>query len=107
MQDSGFALDIVDNGKQAVQKLAAHDYDIILMDVNMPEMDGYAATAHIRANLGAKSNIPIIIITCLCSTREKAKSMLLGANTFVSKPINARELLDEITTLVVNKPLYL
>jgi DNA-binding response OmpR family regulator len=73
----------------------------------MPEMDGYTATAHIREHLGEKSNIPIIIITCRGGLNEKAKSMLIGANTYVPKPINARELLDEITTLVVNKPLYL
>ncbi len=107
VQESGFAVDIVNNGKQAVQQLAAQDYDIILMDVNMPEMDGYTATAHIREHLGPKRNIPIIIITCRGDMQEKARSLLIGANTFVPKPINARELLDEITTLVVNKPLYL
>ena len=106
VQESGFTLDIVNNGKQAVQQLIEQDYDLILMDVNMPEMDGYTATAHIRENLGPKSNIPIIIITCRGGLHEKAKSLLIGANTYVPKPINARLLLDEITTLVVNKPLY-
>lgn len=106
IEDFGFILDIVETGKEVIQKLTDHHYDLILMDVNMPEMDGYTATKYIREQMGAKSNIPIIVITSPSDQQEYTKSLLLGANTFISKPINPEELLTEITTLVINNPVY-
>ena len=100
VHDSGFALDIVGTGKQVIEQLIAHDYDLVLMDVNMPEMDGYAAITHIRQHLDGKSNIPIIVITSRNDVQEAAKSLLLGANSFLPKPFE-HELLAEISTLVV------
>ncbi len=106
IKDFGFALDVVETGKEAIETLAKNHYDLILMDVNMPEMDGYAATKYIRENMGAKSNIPIIVITSPSDQQEYTKSLLLGANTFISKPINPEELLTEITTLVINNSIW-
>lgn len=105
VEDFGFALDIVETGKQAVDKLATQHYDLILMDVNMPEMDGYAATKHIREKMGTKSNIPIIVVTSPSDRQEHVKSLLLGANTFISKPIDPEELFTEIMTLVIKNPI--
>ena len=105
IEEFGFVLDIVETGKEVIQKLAQNHYDLILMDVNMPEMDGYTATKHIREQMGSKSNIPIIVITSPSDRQEYTKSLLLGANTFISKPINPEELLTEITTLVINNPI--
>ncbi|QMU30654.1 response regulator [Adhaeribacter radiodurans] len=105
IEDFGFALDIVETGKEAVEKLAEQHYDLILMDVNMPEMDGYTATRHIREKMGHKSNIPIIVVTSPSDHQEHIKSLLLGANTFISKPIDADILLTEIMTLVITKPI--
>ncbi|WP_026462126.1 response regulator [Adhaeribacter aquaticus] len=101
VESVGFDLDIAENGKVAVEKLQENDYDLVLMDIEMPEMNGYEATSYIRNELGAKSNIPIIVITSLTGTSEAAKCMLLGANTFLSKPLNAEDLIAEINTLVI------
>ncbi|MDQ3292731.1 MAG: response regulator [Bacteroidota bacterium] len=106
VEDFGFALDIVETGKEAVERLEKQHYDLILMDVNMPVMDGYTATKHIRENMGEKSNIPIIVVTSPSDRHEHIKSLLLGANTFISKPIDADVLLSEIMTLVITKPIF-
>ncbi len=106
VEDFGFALDIVGTGKEAVDKLAKQHYDLILMDVHMPDMDGYTATKYIRENMGVKSNIPIIVVTSPSDQQEHIQSLLLGANTFVSKPINPEELFTEITTLVIKNPVW-
>lgn len=103
VEDAGFSLDIVKTGKQAIEQLSLNHYDLILMDVNMPEMDGYTATSYIRQHMGPKRDIPIIVVTSENGTHEQSKSLLIGANTFLSKPLIPRELIAEITTLVVKQ----
>jgi PAS domain S-box-containing protein len=96
--------DIADNGKIAVDKLLQTDYDIILMDMQMPEMDGYDATKYIRNNLPSpKSTIPIIAITAHAMVGEKEKCLALGMNDYISKPFNQRVLYEKIKELTVKK----
>lgn len=99
--DFGFALDIAENGQTAIDKLSENDYDLVLMDIEMPIMDGYETTAYIRTNMGSKSNIPIIVVSCRSSMSEAAKCLLLGANSYLPKPFNSTEFLFEINTLFV------
>jgi len=99
--DAGFKLDVVENGQIAIDKLQEQDYDLILMDVEMPVMNGYEATSYIREHLGLKSNIPIIMVTNVNGSYEAAKCMLLGANTYLAKPFKSEQLLEEIATLVI------
>ncbi len=90
----GFDTDIAANGKIALEKLQAKKYDLVLMDIQMPEMDGYEATRHIRNTL--KSNIPIIAITAHAMSGEKEKCLSIGMNDFISKPFNPKELNEKI-----------
>ncbi len=99
--DAGFSLDIANNGQIAIDKLGQNDYDLILMDIEMPVMDGYETTTYIRNNMGVKSNIPIIVVTNVNSVREAAKCLLIGANSYLAKPFKADELISEINTLVI------
>jgi len=101
VKDAGFMLDVVENGQIAINKLQEQDYDLVLMDVEMPVMNGYEATSYIREHLGPKSNIPIIMVTSFVGLQEAAKCLLLGANTYLAKPFRSEELLEEIATLVV------
>ncbi|MBI1836808.1 MAG: response regulator [Flavobacteriia bacterium] len=90
-------LDIADNGKIAIEKLINNEYDIVLMDMQMPVMDGYDATVFIRNNLAVpKSNIPIIALTAHALEGEKNKCLSLGMNDFVTKPFNQKDLYDKI-----------
>jgi PAS domain S-box-containing protein len=102
--DWGFELDIAANGRIAVDMLKEKDYDVVLMDMQMPEMDGYEATVYIRNELGPKSNIPIIAFTAHATKTEIGRCMLAGANAYVSKPLKPNELLSEIYDLVVDEP---
>lgn len=76
---------MVNNGKEVIDELKNNSYSIILMDIQMPEMDGYTATSIIRNEL--KSDIPIIAMTAHAMVGEKEKCLQLGMNDYVSKPI--------------------
>ena len=84
----GFAFDIAENGELAIKKLEKNTYDIILMDIQMPEMDGIQATAHIRDVM--KSDIPIIALTADVTTMDLSRCRKLGMTDYISKPIDEK-----------------
>ncbi len=101
LHDFGFEADTAENGKIAIQLLQENDYDIILMDLMMPEMDGFEATKFIRNNMQPpKSNTPIIALTADVTKADVDRCKEVGMNEYVSKPINETDLLNKITKLV-------
>jgi len=76
---------IVNTGQEAVTELKKHSYSIVLMDIQMPDMDGYTATSIIRNEL--RLDVPIIAMTAHAMVGEKEKCLQLGMNDYVSKPI--------------------
>jgi signal transduction histidine kinase/DNA-binding LytR/AlgR family response regulator len=82
--------DLVSNGAEAIEKLKVKAYDIILMDIQMPVIDGYTATSLIRNQL--QLTIPIIGMTAYAMEREKAKCLSMGMNDYLSKPIKIEAL---------------
>ena len=99
MKNWNFNFDLVFNGAQAIEALKKQTYDLVLMDIQMPEMDGYTATGHIRSEL--RSRIPIIAMTAHAMTGEKDKCIKAGMNDYVSKPINEEMLFDMIQKYLV------
>lgn len=93
----GITIQVAVNGLEAVEKIITDDYDVVLMDMEMPLMNGYEATATIRNQL--KNNIPIIALTANAMPGEKKKCLQLGMNGYVSKPINTSDLFDSIYKL--------
>jgi signal transduction histidine kinase/CheY-like chemotaxis protein len=85
---------LVNSGQEAVNELKKREYSIVLMDIQMPEMDGYIATHVIRNEL--KSSIPIIAMTAHAMAGEKEKCLQLGMNDYVSKPIKETVLYNMI-----------
>ncbi len=104
LDDFGFESDITANGKLALEKLATKTYDIILMDLQMPEMNGFEATEYIRNTL--KSNIPIVALTADVTTVDVAKCKAVGMNDYIAKPVDERLLYSKIVSLV-KKPVVL
>ncbi len=93
---------IVNNGKEAVEILKQSGFSIVLMDIQMPEMDGYTATSIIRNEL--KMDVPIIAMTAHAMVGEKEKCLQLGMNDYVSKPIKETVLYNIIARNAQNIP---
>jgi PAS domain S-box-containing protein len=102
LDDFGFERDIAANGKIAIEKMLDKSYDIILMDLQMPEMNGFEATEYIRNKLNSK--IPIIALTADVTTVDLAKCKAVGMNDYIAKPIDERLLYSKIVGLV-KKPI--
>lgn len=94
LEDFGFQMDIANNGKIAIEKLSTRSYDIILMDLQMPEMNGFEATEYIRNTLN--SQIPIIALTADVTTVDVEKCKAVGMNDYISKPIDDKLLYSKI-----------
>jgi PAS domain S-box-containing protein len=83
----GLQCTTVANGEQAITEVLSNDYDLVLMDVNMPVMDGITATERIRDLSSHKNHIPIIALTANAMLEDKERCLAAGMNGFISKPI--------------------
>ncbi|MES2731583.1 MAG: PAS domain S-box protein [Bacteroidota bacterium] len=95
-------VDVAGNGKEVLEMVKLNDYDLILMDCQMPEMDGYTATRIIRRDMdGDKQRIPIIAITASALKHDEEKVFESGMDDFIPKPFDPKQLFDKITKAVV------
>ena len=94
MDDFGFTCDIAANGKIAIETLKTKAYHLILMDLQMPEMNGFEATAYIRNTM--HSQIPIIALTADVTTVDVEKCKAVGMDDYISKPIDEKLLYSKI-----------
>lgn len=93
---AGHEVDIVCNGQEAVDAMQNSSYDIVLMDVHMPVMNGLEATREIRRIQGKASQIPILAVTAAVLEKDRKKCFMAGMNDFVTKPIDKRDLFQKI-----------
>jgi len=104
LDDFGFECEIAANGKIAIEKLKEKSFDIILMDLQMPEMNGFEATEYIRNKM--KLTIPIIALTADVTTVDVAKCREVGMNDYISKPVDERLLYSKLIS-VIKKPVLI
>lgn len=91
------SVEVARHGREAIDFLKNKHYDIILMDIQMPEMDGYEATKIIREQMGsAIGSIPIIAMTASALIADREKCLIAGMNDFIAKPFQAKELYEKI-----------
>lgn len=95
------SFDTAANGREAIEKLLQNNYHLILMDVQMPEMDGYTASRYIRDKL--KFSIPIIAMTAHAFAGEREKCLLNGMDEYISKPVKEIELKKMISRFLATK----
>ncbi len=101
LEEFGFEIEMAENGRIALEKLQKDKYDLILMDLQMPEMDGFEATGHIRNNLNPE--IPIIALTADVTAEDIEKCRRVGMNDYVSKPIDEKLLYKIIVKNIKKK----
>jgi PAS domain S-box-containing protein len=109
LEEFGHSITIVNNGKEALEILAKHDYDLILMDIQMPVMDGLATTSIIRQNECVKGKrTPIIALTAYAVKGDKEKFLSHDMDDYVSKPVTMVDLFNTIERLnkkiTINRP---
>ena len=92
----GCSIDIADNGAEAIILLDKNEYDVVLMDLQMPEMDGFEATIAIRNSNKTYKNIPIIAVTAHALKHETDKCLECGMNDYITKPIDPEILKEKI-----------
>ena len=101
LEKRGHAVTVTNNGKQALAALDKDCFDLLLMDVQMPEMDGFEATAAIRRREQATGNhLPIVAMTAHAMKGDREKCLAMGMDGYVSKPLQAKELFEVVEGIV-------
>ena len=104
LEKAGYPVNVATNGQEALKLLREQEFDVILMDIQMPVMDGVEATKHIRTSGTSNANIPIIAMTAYTMTGDKEKFLAAEMNDYISKPVDMKEL-EEVIERVMARPL--
>ncbi|MCW3475410.1 ATP-binding protein [Limobrevibacterium gyesilva] len=100
----GHRVEAVTNGREAVDAVASRDYDLVLMDVMMPEMDGLAATRAIRAMPGERGRLAIVGLTASAMPTDEAACLAAGMDEYATKPITGDRLAEAIAAATARRP---
>ena len=100
----GFVVTTAASGPEALDRIAAERPDLVLLDVMMPEMSGYEVCTRLRAN-PETARLPVVMVTSLDAVHERVKGIEVGADDFLSKPVNQPELLARVRSLLRIKEL--
>ena len=88
LEDAGYYVDCVDNGLEAIEKVKSANYNLVLMDIELKDLNGLETTKKIRSLSEPVSKIPIVAVTAHSSMKDREKCLLAGMNDYISKPIN-------------------
>jgi CheY-like chemotaxis protein len=98
LEKAGHRVAVAGNGLEALKALDGQSFDLVLMDVQMPYMDGFEAAAAVREKeKGGSTHIPIIAMTAHAMTGDRERCLAAGMDGYISKPIRARDLLDVVS----------
>jgi two-component system sensor histidine kinase/response regulator len=99
LEKQGHSVVIAGTGREVLMVLEHASFDLILMDIQMPEMDGFEATTAIRTNEGDGQHIPIIALTAHALTGYRELCLKAGMDGYITKPIRLPDLINEINTV--------
>ncbi|MFQ5537627.1 MAG: response regulator [Gemmatimonadota bacterium] len=103
LKKRGYLVDVAENGREALEKVRDGGYDAVLMDVQMPEMDGLEATRRIRGEKGPHSRVPIIAMTAHALEGDRERCLEAGMDGYVSKPVEPEELFSTLERVLAGK----
>ena len=105
LEARGYEVAEAENGLQALEKIAAHAPDVILLDVMMPQMDGFEVCRRLKTD-GKTGHIPILMVTALSDRKERLMGIAVGANDFLTKPVDIQDVLLRVGNAVYTKQLH-
>ncbi len=94
LDKAGYRCDVAANGREALEAISRIEYDLVLMDCRMPDIDGYEAAAQIRSREGDTRHTPIVAVTAVLTRDDLERCFEAGMDEYISKPVNALELFD-------------
>ena len=97
LKSIGAVMDEADTGEEAVELTRHYDYDVLIVDLMLPDMEGYEVVRRVRA---ARNNVPILILSGLSRTQARVKALAMGADDFVTKPYDKDELIARLRAVV-------
>jgi sigma-B regulation protein RsbU (phosphoserine phosphatase) len=97
LERQGHAVALAEDGRQALEMVKTHSFDLVLLDIRMPEMDGYEVCEHLKADEGTR-DIPIIFISALGEIQDKIQAFTVGGVDYVTKPFQFKEVLARVET---------
>ena len=97
LKANGGIVDHIDTGEEALELVRHYDYDIVLLDLMLPDMDGYEVVRRMRAN---RIEAPVIVLSALIRTQDKVKAFSVGADDFITKPFDSTELVARVKAIV-------
>ncbi len=99
LKSAGFETVDAENGFDALEKAMKSDFDLMIVDINMPKMDGFAFCKEVRASEKYK-DIPLLIVSTESEAEDKMKGFKAGANLYLVKPVKAEELIENVKLLL-------
>ena len=97
LKSGGAVVDVADTGEEALELVRHYDYDIVILDLLLPDMDGYDVLRHMRAG---RHGVPVLIVSGLSSPQAKVKGLGVGADDYITKPFDKAELHARVHALV-------
>ncbi len=97
LKSAGFTVDHTDQGREALEMVRRYDYDLILLDLMLPDLEGYEVVRRLRA---ARLATPVIVLSALCRPQAKVRAFAVGADDFITKPFDHAELVARMQAIL-------
>ncbi|MCA9716535.1 MAG: response regulator, partial [Myxococcales bacterium] len=100
LRAKGYEVDVVSRGGDAVERVGAGKYDLVILDVMLPDIDGFEVCRRLRATRGASATLPVIILSARGAEIDRVRGLEIGADDYVTKPFPIEEVLARLRALI-------